>query len=308
MLRWPWRSRSIARADGKRQRYTPPMRQAPSQSFHAVYEPSILDALREAVEHGFDGVQLAMDAPHLGFEALDLAQRRQIASFRERHGLRIALHAPDDMASLYEHRRTFRSGIFAYFGELLQFADDIGARIITVHPGRATTYPTDEQPRTRICPLDLEAYRQTFAENLARLIDLVGGRFVLCMENLAMDDMVRSIIGPHLSAGSLFLCWDLPKTYNKMVLDEPLETFLWQHLPSIRQVHLHDADAQYTHRAVGTGGIDFGRYLPRLLMAGVIDFCHEVRPLERALVSRRNFQRLIAEQSPAGDNMNPGQP
>ena len=40
-------------------------------SYHAVYDDSILDALKFAKNNGFKGIQVGIETPHLSFECLE---------------------------------------------------------------------------------------------------------------------------------------------------------------------------------------------------------------------------------------------
>lgn len=263
-------------------------------SYHAVYDDSILDALCFARENGFTGIQVAAEAPHLSFESISDAECGRIAQYRQTHGLRICLHAPDTAASLFATSRYLVEGTFAYFDALLAFAERIGSRLITVHPGIMPTFGTDTEPQAKIAPRDLPLHRRAFQENISRLIDLNAGRATLCIENFQMNAVVYEAIQPYLDAGRLFLCWDLAKSYSRDGRrDEAQEAFFWQHLARIRQVHLHDQARGHAHLAVGTGDLDFLRYLPQLSEAAVEDFCHEVRPRERAVRSLANLKALL---------------
>lgn len=268
-------------------------------SYHAVYDDSILDALHFARENGFTGIQVAVETPHLSFDNISPDECQRIAACRETHDLRICLHAPDTATSLLATSRHLREGTFAYFTALLEFAERIGSRLINIHPGMVSTFGTDTQTRQKIPPQDLPLYRRAFEENLARLVDLVAGRCILCVENFQMDATVREVLQPHLDTGNLFLCWDLPKSYSADgVRDEAQEAFFWANLAHIRQVHLHDrANGRSQHLAVGTGDLDFLRYLPRLSQANVLDFCQEVRPRDRAVQSLANLRKIIGAQA-----------
>lgn len=262
-------------------------------SYHAVYEDSILDALRLAGGAGFSGIQVAVESPHLAFDAIPPDECRRIAEHCRQQGMRVALHAPDTAVSLLETNRCLRQGTFAYFASLFEFAERISCRLITIHAGKISTFGTDTEPRRLIPEQDLPLYRRAFHENLGRLIDMASGRFMICIENYLMDDMVQEAVQPCLDAGRLFLCWDLAKTYRNGVRDEDQEEFLWRNVSRIRQVHLHDFAGNRSHMAVGTGQLDFMRYLPRLAAANVQDFCHEVRPRQRAIESLANLKALI---------------
>jgi len=261
-------------------------------SFHAIYDGSVLDALEFAAGNGFAGIQLGVESPHLAFENISVTDRRQIAEFCQIKGLRVTLHAPDDMVSLLETSRILREGIFNYFSGLFEFTENIGSPLITIHPGKISTFGTDTVPRVSIPPEDFSYYRTALKENLTRLVDLNRNRFLLCIENCHMNELVMETLEPFLDNGSLFLCWDLAKS------DDSVEPFFWSHLSAVRQVHLHDKDEKYSHKVVGTGRIDFMHYLPRLAGANVVDFCHEVRPREKALESLRNLEQLLLKNNP----------
>ena len=266
-------------------------------SYHAVYDASVLDALHYARDNGFAGVQVAVEAPHLSFERLDERACAEIADFRRASGLRIGLHAPDDIVSFFTHGERLREGIFGYFDALLRFGEAIGCEIITVHPGYVLSYRTDTVPIETMPAGDAEAYQRAFAENLERLIDLAAGRFVLCLENSELTRWVRHIVQPFLDAGRLSLCWDIAKTHDKQgVLDAALDSFLWDNIEHVRQVHLHDIRDGLTHAVLGTGCVDFLYFLPRLAEAEVVDYCIEVRPREKALESLDALRQMIEQE------------
>ncbi len=256
-------------------------------SFHAVFDSSILESLEFARNNEFAGIQLAVESPHFDFVNISIPERHKIAEFCRSNRLRVTLHAPDDMVSLLATNPILREGIFNYFHSLFDFAERIQSPLITIHPGKISMFGTDTVPRVFVPQEDIPYYRMALKENLTRLVDLNRSRFTLCIENFHMDELVMEILQPFLTAGTLFLCWDLAKS------NETVEPFFWSNLAAIRQVHLHDADGKHSHRAVGSGRIDFLHFLPRLAEANVFDFCHEVRPREKALESLINLKKLF---------------
>lgn len=264
-------------------------------SYHAVYDDSILDALAFAKSHGFAGVQVAVEAPHLSFESLPDAECEKIASFRAEHRLSVCLHAPDDATSLFTFSRYLREGVFDYFEALLAFAEKIRAKLVTVHPGSMVGFGTHTEPAERIPRSDRSLYRRVFAENLARLVDLARDRTILCAEYWQADPIITESLQPHLEAGDLALCWDLAKTFTRGV---EFERYFRDHLDYVRQVHLHDVSAGLSHRVIGSGEIDFMSYLPRLADADVLDYVIEVRPREKAEESLASLRGLIEGSTP----------
>jgi sugar phosphate isomerase/epimerase len=263
-------------------------------TYHAVYDASILDALTYARDHGFAGVQVAVETPHLRFDLLTPDARAEVAAFREANGLVLSLHGPDDVASLFESHPALVRGTFGYFEDLFDFAADVGAHIISFHPGAMAQWGTDTSPRLLRPEEDENLYITAFGKNLERLVDLAGGRFVLCIENYRLDPEIRDTIQEHLKAGDLALCWDIPKTYLKdRALDPDLEQYFWSKLAHVHQVHLHDLGESRSHCVIGTGCVDFMRFLPRLATANVLEYCIEVRPREKALESFDTLKRMV---------------
>ena len=267
-------------------------------SFHAVYDASIIDAVSFAHENGFAGVQIAVESPHLSFEKLNPAERARIARLSADTGVSISLHAPDETTSLLTCSPSLVEGILAYFSALFDFAQDIGARLITVHAGSTVSFATDSNPVELFPAADVESYKTSLGENLARLLDLAADRFVLCIENYRLEPWTLDTLMPYLDSGRLHLCWDLAKTYDSAGrLDEDLCEFFLSRLDLVKQVHLHDLADGRSHRAVSTGCVDFERLLPPLAAADVLDYCIEVRPREKALESLRHL-KLILERIP----------
>lgn len=263
-------------------------------SYHAVYDASILDALGFASENGFAGVQVAVESPHLSFAHMTDNDCREISEFCLKQRLSVSLHCPDHVTSLFTFSPQLIEGIFRYYEDLFVFAENIGSRLITIHIGEASSFGTDTVPRTKIPDQDVPVYAQMVEQNLQRLVDLAASRFVLCVENYQMDPILFDILQPYLEAGKLSLCWDLVKTYDRqMRINQPVVGYFRRNIEFVRQVHLHDIRDGRGHRVIGAGNLEFGRFLPDLAKADVLDFCIEVRPREKALESLVNLRCIV---------------
>ena len=262
-------------------------------SYHAVYDASIVDALRYAHANGFAGVQAAVELPHLSFENTGAAERATIAEFRTAAGLNLSLHAPDNATSLYTAGRTLAEGIFAYFRAMFDFAADVGSHLITFHMGAPPGFATAESPPRLLPGVGQRQYAEALRHNLRRLIDLAAGRMILCIESVGLPEPAREALGPHLEIGELALCWDLAKTCR----DDGLQQWLRANVGSVRQVHLHDLRNGRSHRIVGAGTLDFTGVLPLLAGEDVLDWCIEVRPREKATESLAALKQILRRAS-----------
>jgi sugar phosphate isomerase/epimerase len=263
-------------------------------SYHAVYDASVTEALEYARDNGFAGIQLAVESPHLSFEALSSEDIQSICSFVQSQGTLLSIHAPDEAVSLFQHSPILREGIHKYYRALFDFAASVKAKIVTIHLGQMTTFPTDTRRETTVPEADLTVYRGVVAHNVNTLLDMAAGRFILCVESYALDEFSLFLLKPYLDDHRLSLCWDIAKTWNKPAL----ERFFLSSLDHIKQVHLHDIRSDENgnargHCVIGTGEIDFSSYLGRLADTDVLDYCIEVRPREKAKESLEALKGLI---------------
>lgn len=258
-------------------------------SYHAVYDDSILNALQFARQHGFAGVQVAAETPHLDVTNLTDGQCAEIAAFCREHSLRTTLHGPDFTASLFAANRLLREGLFGYLNSLIQAAEKLGCPIITLHAGAPPSFGTSPRTGRSISEADAKTFQRALEENLRRLSEMTGERVTVCIENFQLTPMATEALEPFLERGELALCWDLPKAHD----DPHVQAFMRRNLSRIRQVHLHDVTDGSSHQVIGTGSMDFDAYLPRLAQADVLDYCIEVRPREKALESLDNLKQLV---------------
>ncbi len=263
-------------------------------SYHAVYDDSILDALKYAKANGFRGIQVADEAPRLSLENMQEEDIEEIRELVDSQGLTISLHAQDDAASLFQCNSHLRKGVVRYYSALFDFADSIGAHIVTIHLGSTATFPTDTEPEIARAEEDLAIYKIVAMQNIEALIQKAAGRFALCVENYGLDETSMGILARFLNEETICLCWDVAKSFG----DEKMEEFLLSHLGQVKQVHLHDigfnADGQRrSHRVIGSGRVDFTKYIEILKRSDVLEYCIEVRPREKAKESLEALRELV---------------
>ena len=264
-------------------------------SYHAVYDNSVLSALQYANENGFKGVQLADESPHLSFERLAASDIQDIIAFVKDTGIKISLHGPDEAVSLFVTSPSLRKGIEDYYKKLVDFTGIINAQILTIHLGSTTLFRTDTDPEEPFPKQDIPIHRESVLSGLDYLLSLTQGEIAVCVENYMLDLDTLNIIEPYISDGRLFLCWDIAKSYDKPDLDE----YFWKNLDVVKQVHLHDCwvkdGVKRSHMVIGSGIVDFSRYLPRFQDSNILDFCIEVRPREKALESLEALRQKVKE-------------
>lgn len=263
-------------------------------SYHAVYENSILEALEFARVNSFTGIQIAVETPHLSFERLSGNAIEEVEEYAKVNDISISIHCPDESVSLFESSIYLREGMFKYFEALFGFAEHIGAKLITIHTGSMAAYPTDTIPAKIVPEIDYSLYEKAFKYNLDKILSLADDRFFICVENYKMESPILELLQLYLNSEQIYLCWDLAKTYTKTLEKiQSIEDYFIKNINRVRQVHLHDINTRgKSHRIIGTGIIDFKRYISLLDNVDVLDYCIEVRPAEAARASLNNLRRL----------------
>ncbi len=267
-------------------------------SYHAVYDKSIIDALKFAKNNNFAGIQLAVESPHLSFEHLSHEKRVEIKNFCKNNGLYVNLHAPDDI-SLFNTNLQLQNGIFEYFEDLFKFAKDISSQLIIIHIGTMTDFPTDTIPKQIYPYEDLDLYKKSLKENLTQLISLQDGQVMLCVENYKINPLILDVLQPFISNEKCWLCYDVAKAYyDKQHKNIEVSKFFIENQKSIKQVHLHDINENGRgHCIIGSGLIDFKESLLNIKNAPVIDYCIEVRPRSKALESLKNLKQILSSSA-----------
>jgi L-ribulose-5-phosphate 3-epimerase len=181
-----------------------------------------------------------------------------------------------------------RAATVAQYHQLIDFAHDVGAKLIVVVPGKAAVLnPT---PRDRCV-----AWLRQGLDDLLPHADDAG--VALALENLPNSylrtsadllGVLRGYNSPHLK-----LCFDVA---NAEHVGEDLYAAIAASAPFLAQVHLSDASkARWAHDQVGTGTVDFSRAAKAMTdvnFAGAAIIEVIGRPGDAVILEARN--RLLA--------------
>ena len=268
-------------------------------SYHSVYEQSIQEALQLALDHGFDGIQLALEVPHLSRELHDNVIFQNIVTMCKKRNLYINLHGYDYISSLYSVDPILTQAIFAHYQQIFQWASLLHSPIVTIHLGLLPTFPQSPRKESSEFPLpstSLTLLIEALKHNLKTLVSLIPPNLTVCIENYNFHSLVYRILKPYLNSNKLSLCWDLPKTFSRSGEIKQSEwDFLKAHHQSIKQIHVHDLHPKRrSHLAIGEGILDFKQLLTSFPIPNLQDVCFEIRPFQQALISKAKFLNLFS--------------
>jgi sugar phosphate isomerase/epimerase len=268
-------------------------------SFHCVYEDSIQEALQLALNHGFKGIQVALEVPHLARQLNDEGEIQSLMEFCDEHHLYITLHGYDNISSFYCMDRNFFAFISRHFGQLFHWTTYLKSSLLTLHLGIPPSFPQSprDSPKRSISlpPASLEQLLNGLKQNLQRLVSLRPPKLSVCIENYQFNSWIYPILEPFLQDGTLSLCWDVPKTFSRAgILDQEMWDFMEKYHQCIKQIHLHDLHPERgSHLTLGEGILDFKHLLTAFPLPNVQDICFEVRPFQQALKSKEQFFQIF---------------
>jgi len=181
--------------------------------------------------------------------------------------------------------------------EVIDFACDIGAKLVTIHPGAVPAFTI---PAKGSVPIDVQyprLYTRTLRTALSELSGYSEGRILLCVENSPFTAAATKVLPKMLKEGEIFLAWDLAKMYRSdgSTFAED-EDFFLRHLDKVRECHLHDRTREHGHQIIGEGYVDFKRYLGILSRCDV-EYTIEVRPIENAAKSLRALRNILGQKA-----------
>jgi len=265
--------------------------------FHAVYEKSITEAIDLACQHSFSSVQIEASMPQFFPEKYDLRAREKTRCYAKDRDITLKVHAPGEDFSLQTPHLSIQRAVVERLKEVIDFACDVGAKLVTVHPG---AIPAFTIPAKGSVPIDVQyprLYARSLTRALSELSDYSEGRILLCVENSPFTATVMKVLPKMLKEGEIFLAWDLAKMYRSdgsTVTED--EDFFLRHLAKVRECHLHDRTREHGHQIIGAGYVDFKRYLS-ILSRYDVEYTIEVRPIENAVESLRALRNILGQKA-----------
>jgi len=255
--------------------------------FHAVYEKDFFEGINNASENGFDFVQFDLGVPRFFLDDLSVDELIKIRDYAKEKGVVITLHAPGDNVSLYSDYPLIRNGILNQFKMIIEKANILEARHITIHAG---FYPMFKKSGTKNDDYSLlykDHYENVLCENLKELI-VSSKKTLICIENHNFSTITINAVKKLINQGySLFLTLDTAKMYSKnFQLDKEVFDFYKRYNYLVREVHIHDCNEQFgPHQIVGTGVVDFALFKEFIQNENTYTN-FEIRPLESAIIAK----------------------
>ncbi|PKB72504.1 MAG: hypothetical protein BZY75_06605 [SAR202 cluster bacterium Io17-Chloro-G7] len=258
-------------------------------------EAQATEGLEFALKHGFGGLELGSYT--LWPETISTNERGHVRSLAGDHGVELSIHFIHRGVAPASHQPERRSQHRIELEQTLDLANDIGARVVVVHPG-----PID-------CPgvaptRAPEAVRQEARENLRNFLAEIAPKaeatgVVVCVENLhhAPGQVIQSYaelleLVQQVSSPAVQITLDTGHADLSDGITDAIDTFALY----LRHVHIHDCDGKRDHLEIGEGELDFTRWLDWLRhypLTLVLETRNDADPQGSVLRSRDRLREII---------------
>jgi sugar phosphate isomerase/epimerase len=216
-----------------------------------------------AVKHGFEGIELWCDIYDAWPSSLTKDDRSFIRGLCEENRLPLSLHSPSIGNNIASHNPGQRRESIDQLKETILLAEEVGGRVVTVHPGRVTYFRllSDENvSRYSLEAMKAEAY-QFLSDGLRDCALFAQERgVILCVENMGhlANDAIHTVeelrqLIDEVALPSLKVTLDVSHANISGGISDSIQTLN----PHIRHLHVSDNfGRESSHFELGKGNID----------------------------------------------------
>lgn len=258
--------------------------------YHAVYENNYFEGIDNAYTNGFDFVQFDLSIPKFFLDGLTVNEMTKIRNYARERNVVITFHAPGDNVSLYCDYPFIRDGILKQFKMIIEKANILEARHITIHAG---AFPMFKKSGTKIdeySSIYKSYYENILYDNLKELI-ANDSSTMICLENFNFISLTIEVAKRLINNDyALYLTLDTAKMYTRnFQINKEVYDFYKEYKNYVRELHIHDLNEPFgSHQIPGTGIVDFTLFQDFIQNDNTyINF--EIRPIESAIVAKKHF-------------------
>src|SRR3989344_785812 len=180
----------------------------------AIYQPNIQAAISEAKKYGFAVLEIHLTSPQFLPYNYSKKQLAEIKSFTEKQGVTLQIHAPLEHSLIFTNPE-LRRAAKAQLETMIRFGREIGARCLTLHPGKAAIYHTDDGEKLKDDELFPEFYSDLLEDSIKHISSIAPKDFFVCIENTDNFTLqYQEVLDKYLPTGKVFLTWDIRKNYT----------------------------------------------------------------------------------------------
>jgi sugar phosphate isomerase/epimerase len=215
--------------------------------YRSIYNLNFRAAIFEAKRNGFSLVEVHLTSPQFLPNRYSKKQRQEIKKFAAKHGITIQIHASLEQSLIYIDLN-LREGERKHLETMVRFGQEIGARCITLHPGKAAIYHDSDGKKLKDDEIHSKFYKNLFKESIKHIISIAPDDIFICIENTDnFTPEYRQVLSKYLPSGKVFLTWDIRKNYSYITNELIKEQwkFLLKNKDYVKNLHISGFNAAH---------------------------------------------------------------
>ncbi|MHA1306700.1 MAG: sugar phosphate isomerase/epimerase family protein [Candidatus Heimdallarchaeota archaeon] len=229
---------------------------------------TILEFLEQVSNRKLSVVEIVAEPPYCFLDDIDLTEREKIRDFAIEHNLELTVHGSFSDLNIGAYNDNVRNFTLSEIKKSIQFASDIGAKIVTIHPAEfgaiGHTYPEVIKKNN----IESVKILTLFAAELDVQIGFENMPIFTWNQLTESYDPkeIRAVI-ESINLSNLGITWDVGHSNTtKMSMNE----FYNQFKDHLIHIHLHDNAGPNdgwsdTHLEIGKGTIDWQKFFDFLI-------------------------------------------
>lgn len=257
----------------------------------AIYQPNIRAAISEAQKYGFAVLEIHLSSPQFMPYHYSKNELLAIKNFAKKQGIILQTHAPLEQSLIFTNPE-LRQAAKNQLKTMIKFSQGIGARCLTLHPGKAAIYHTVDGKKIKNDKMFPKLYSYLFEDSVKHIISIAPKNIFVCIENT--DNFIvpyQKILNKYLATGKIFLTWDIRKNYtyttNELIKEQ--WKFIKTNKGYVRNTHVSGFDT--AHGNLANWGSKLGRFF-KLFDGQELPMIIEMLPLRSIIKSKKIIERL----------------
>lgn len=213
----------------------------------AIYQPSIRAAISEAKKNGFAVLEIHLTSPQFIPYNFSKKELLAIKNFSKEQNVILQTHAPLEQSLIFICKE-LRQAAKDQVKTMIKFSQAIGARCLTLHPGKAAIYHTEDGKKLKDDELFPKFYSDIFEDSIKYIISIAPKDFYVCVENTDNFTLnYQKVLNKYLPSDKIFLTWDIRKnyTYTTNELIEQQWKFVQKNKNCVKNLHVSGFNAAH---------------------------------------------------------------
>jgi sugar phosphate isomerase/epimerase len=268
-------------------------------SFGITFEksPALSEFLSLTKEQKLDSVEIIAEAPHIILDKIEQSDRLRTKEQAEELGIDLTIHATFSDLNLASLNDNVRLLAISEIRKCIDYAKDIGAKIVTIHPGDyGATGGHFPKKALQKHLLSLEALAD-YAEEKKIILGLENMPILSLNQfrsNYSPDGIANLVV--KINSPFLQITWDVG---HSNTTNYSLRDFQKAYQEHLCHIHIHDNAGPGpgwtdTHMQVGKGSVDwklFGELIKEIDYSGILNF--ELSSWEKIITSKKILESIL---------------